>query len=86
MKIFVLILACCVLLCNLGNQVSGFSLMKLDGCYEVPPDLREYAESFYIKEKRIKAYKQKECKGPPLPDSVVKKVLKAKGYLEDDDD
>lgn len=84
MKFFVLILACCVLLCNLGNQVFGFGLMKLEGCYQVPPDLRAHAESFYIKDKRIKAYKEKDCKGPPLPDSIVKKVLKARGYLDND--
>lgn len=86
MKIFLLILACCVFLCNLGTQAFGFGLTKLEGCYPVPPELREHAASFYIKDKTIKAYQEAGCKGPPLPDAIVKKVLKAKGFVEDEDD
>lgn len=76
---------CALVICSLlvcGIDAFPFGFKKFNGCYEVPSELEEYAKSFSIKGEEIKAYSGINCTGARVPDELVKKVLKAKGYIK----
>lgn len=56
-------------------------LTDFHGCYAVPGDLGHYAKSVYIKGKTLRAYKKPNCKGPKIPDAMVRRVLQKHGYM-----
>lgn len=59
----------------------SLALTNFNGCYVIPGELGQYAKSVYIKGKTLRVYKRPNCKGPKIPDAVVRKVLKKHGYI-----
>lgn len=62
----------------------SFGLAAFNGCYVVPGDLGRYAKSVYIKGKTIRVYKKPNCKGPKIPDALVRKVLVKHGFISNE--